>query len=177
MVQPHFLGTLRSHSLCLLGQLIKGWWAGKADCSMLQLYIKKIEYRVRASIFLSQSAVSPSVPLWARIETLLSNLLQTRLLASHSLSSFFLEKKVVVFNGGGVSLFGSLSFSSYCIGKISSFGESWGSEECSLRREIGVQRPSLRRRGHGPSCAIRQDKCRRICPPQRVKPPLRTTGS
>lgn len=60
---------------------------------MLQLYIKKIEYRVRASIFLYQSAVSPSVPLWARIQTLLSNLLQTRLLASHSLSSFFYRKK------------------------------------------------------------------------------------
>ena len=41
---------------------------------------------------------------------------------------------------------------------MSSFGESWDSEECSLRREIGVQRPSLRRRGHGESHHGRSDK-------------------
>lgn len=77
-----------SHSLYLR-------WAGKgkAYCEMLQLYIKKIEYRVRASIFLSHSfAIARLLSrLGPGSRTLLSNLLQTRLLAPSPL--FFSLKK------------------------------------------------------------------------------------
>lgn len=128
-----------SHSLCLR-------WAGKgkAYCEMLQLYIKKIEYRVRASIFLSHSFA---------IARLLSRLGPGRIQdpafksASNKVASsplpllfFFSQKKVVVLTVRITFLFILLHRQDLILRRILG---------CSLRREKGVQRPSLRRRGHG----------------------------